>query len=283
MTKNRLFTATIVAAALCLPVASGAADVPPRAARSVHLHYPAPEAAVFYNEMTIAESVPGSYFQACGFTPGYFGLQELPDGRKVVIFSVWDPTPGDDPNVVAKRLQVELLEKAEDVVVNRFGGEGTGGQSFYDFDWQNDVTYRFVVLAKVEGPKTAFAAYFFLPDAGTWKHLVTFRTRTGGSALKDLYSFVEDFRRDTVSATQSRRAAFGNGWACRADKTCSALDKAVFTASDAGFEAKETIDAGLEEDRFYLQTGGETQMTRALNSTIARPKGAAGPPAFPFK
>ena len=75
---------------------------PPRAARSVHLGYPAPEAAVFYNELTVEQSVPGSYFMACGFSHGYFGIQELGDGKKVVIFSVWDPTKGDDPNARAR-------------------------------------------------------------------------------------------------------------------------------------------------------------------------------------
>ena len=53
---------------------------------------PAPEADAFYNELTVERSVPGSYFMACGFRHGYFGIQELPRGRKVVLFSVWDPT-----------------------------------------------------------------------------------------------------------------------------------------------------------------------------------------------
>lgn len=44
--------------------------------------------------------------------------------KKVVIFSVWDPTKGNDPNAVAENRRVEVLDKAEDVLVRRFGGEG---------------------------------------------------------------------------------------------------------------------------------------------------------------
>ena len=54
------------------------------ASRSVHLRYPAPDAAFFYNELTPLQSAPGTYFMACGFSDGYFGIQELANGRKVV-------------------------------------------------------------------------------------------------------------------------------------------------------------------------------------------------------
>ena len=84
---------------------------PPRAARSVHLFYPAPDAALFYNEMTVPQSTPGSYFMAAGWSTGYFGIQELSDGRKVILFSVWDPTKGDDPNAVKQEERVECLHQ----------------------------------------------------------------------------------------------------------------------------------------------------------------------------
>src|SRR5665213_1936249 len=61
------------------------------ACRSVHLGYPAPEGAAFYNEVTVEKSAAGTYFMACGFDQGYFGIQELADGKKLVLFSVWDP------------------------------------------------------------------------------------------------------------------------------------------------------------------------------------------------
>ena len=52
-------------------------EEPPRAARSIHLWYAAPQAVLFYNEVMVEESYRGTYFCVCGFNHGYFGIQEL--------------------------------------------------------------------------------------------------------------------------------------------------------------------------------------------------------------
>lgn len=262
-------------------ISSFAADAPqaPRAARSVHLGYIAPPATEFYNELSVEQSVPGSYFMACGFSRGYFGIQELGNGKKVAIFSVWDPTSGDRPDAVPEDRRVQVLHQADDVQVRRFGGEGTGGQSFFDFDWKKGETCRFLVRAKVENELTAYAAYLFVPGASQWKHLVTFQVQSGGDPLKGLYSFIEDFRRDGRSAQQSRRAWFGNGWVRDMQGEWQPLLKARFTASSATWEAKETIDAGLVGDRFYLQTGGDTTTSNPLRTILQRPAKAGQPPS----
>src|ERR1041385_3579794 len=96
--------------------------------------------------------------------------------------------------------------------IKRFGGEGTGGQCMGDFLWTTGETNRFLVRAAAEGAKTAYAGYVFEPKTDRWRHLVTFRTQARGAVLKGLYSFVEDFRRDTKSAQQTRTARFGEGW-----------------------------------------------------------------------
>ena len=273
-------TRIILALFLLVPVlARGDDPAPPRAARSVHLHYPAPEADAFYNELTVEQSVPGSYFMACGFRHGYFGIQELSRGRKVVLFSVWDPTKGDDAANVPPEQRVEVLHQGAGVEVKRFGGEGTGGQSFFPYDWKPSETCRFLVRATVEGDKTAYAAYFYVPADKAWRHLVTFRTRTGGDRLAGLYSFVEDFRRDTRSANETRRAVFSNGWVF--DGRWKPLLTAKFTASSSEWEAKETIDAGVVDGRFYLQTGGATKTTTPLNGNIDRPPVGDAPADLP--
>jgi hypothetical protein len=271
----------LVALLFALPLGAARAEPPaaPRAARSVHLHYPAPAADAFYNELTVEQSVPGSYFMACGFRHGYFGIQELSRGRKVVLFSVWDPTKGDEAAKVPLEQRVEVLHQDPDVEVKRFGGEGTGGQCFFRYDWKTGQACRFLVRAKVDGEKTAYAAYFYVPEAKAWKHLVTFRTRTGGDRLAGLYSFVEDFRRDTKSAGETRRARFSNGWVF-ADGWKPLLT-ARFTASSSEWEAKDTIDAGVANGSFYLQTGGATKTTTPLNGKIERPAGAEKPPEVP--
>jgi hypothetical protein len=203
----------------------------PKAARSVHLGYPSPPAQAFSLEMVVEKSTPGSYFMACGWNTGYFGIQEISKDRKVALFSVWDPTQGDDPKSVKLEERVELLHQDPKVRIKRFGGEGTGGQCMVDFPWNIGETNRFAVTCRIEDKKTAYAGYLWEPSKSSWRHLVTFRTRTGGQPLKGLYSFVEDFRRDTESATVTRRARFGNAWIYPVGKTWTPLDKARFTAS----------------------------------------------------
>jgi hypothetical protein len=251
-----------------LALTGGLSAAEPRAARSVHLGYPTPAATMFYNEMTIDQSTTGSYFMAAGWNTGYFGLQELGNGKKVVIFSVWDPTKGDDPKAVKPEERVECLFNADDVRIKRFGGEGTGGQCMADFDWQLGKAYRFLVAAKIDGEKTAYSGFISSADDPQWKQLVTFRVRTGGKPMTGLYTFVEDFRRDTKSVKDVRLAHFGNTWIRDVESNWSPINKARFTASGAEWEAKESINAGLDSAGYFLATGGETKQEQPLNKLL---------------
>jgi hypothetical protein len=248
------------------------------ACRSVHLGYPAAEGVAFYNEMTVSQSADGTYFMACGWGKGYFGIQELANGKKLAIFSVWDPTAGDDPKKVDPEKRVKMLHKDDAVRVGRFGGEGTGGQSFFDFDWKTGETYRFLVTAKADGTdRTAYSGYFYLPEKKEWKHLVTFSTLTKGEMLKGYYSFVEDFRRNKASTTKLRKAEFGNGWVKTTKGEWAPLDKARFTADS---NPVLNIDAGTSAKGYFLATGGDTEnKTTKLREPITRDKGEPKPPA----
>ena len=76
-------------------------------------------------------------------------------------------------------------------------------------------------------------------------------------------------------------AEFGNGWTLDAGGKWHPLLKATFTASDAKTEAKDTVDAGVIGENFYLQTGGETHQSQPVGSKIERPATDAKPPAMP--
>lgn len=256
---------------------------PATAARSVHLGWPSADAEVFYLEMVVETSTRGSYFMACGWNTGYFGIQELGDGRKVALFSVWDPTTGDDPGAVKTEDRVEILHEGAGVRIKRFGGEGTGGQCMTDFPWQLGATNRFLVRGHVEGAKTAYEGWIASPTDGAWRHLVTFRTRTGGLPLKGLYSFVEDFRRDGKSVDDLRRARFGRGWVRTTKGEWNPLLQARFTASGAEWEAKDTIDGTAAESPgwFRLATGGDIRARHPLRTVLtSAPEGLALPPEF---
>ncbi len=216
---------------------------------------------------------------ACGWSKGYFGIQELASGKKLVIFSVWDPAAGDNAANVPPEKQVKMLHKNAEVRVGRFGNEGTGGQSFFDYDWKINTAYRFLVTAKADGPdRTAYSGHFYVPEKKEWKHLVYFpalttdRIKWCGAVLA-----VEDFRRNKISATQIRRAAFGNGWVKSTEGKWISLDKARFTA-DAN--PVLNIDAGSVGPAFFLATGGTTEnATTKLRESIARKEGGGKPPA----
>lgn len=241
------------------------------ACRSVHLGYPAGEGTAFYNEVTVDRSAPGTYFCAIGWNKGYFGIQELArGGKKVVIFSVWDSNQ-NDKSAVDESKRVKLLHKDEKVRIGRFGGEGTGGQSFLDYDWKAGETYRFLVTSRVDGDRTEYAGFFFIPEEKAWKHLVTFSTITGGKDLGGYYSFVEDFKRDRVSATLAREARYGNAWVKLKDGDWKPITRARFTADR---NPAMTINAKIDAGRFLLATGGETANTDTkLNATMDLPAG----------
>ena len=239
------------------------------ACRSVHLRYAAPEGVAFYNEVTVRQSAEGSYFMVCGFNKGYFGIQEQSGGKKVVLFSVWDPGRQNDPRVTPEDRRVKVVYQDEKVRVKRFGGEGTGGQCFYDYDWKVGETYRFLVTSRVVEGRTEFAGYFFHPETKDWKHLVTFSTLAAGKGLGGYYSFIEDFRRNRVSTTHVRAARFDNGWVKAGDGQWVALRRARFTADS---NPVTNINAAVEGEGFSLATGGDTRNTDTpLGKTMDRP------------
>ncbi len=265
------FLLIILATTLLIPAFS-AEDDKPHACRSVHLWYPAPEGTIFYNEMTVEKSHTGSYFMACGFRHGYFGIQEIRNKKdKVVIFSVWDPGDQNDPESVKTDRRVKVLHEGEGVNVSRFGNEGTGGKSMFPYQWKLGETYKFLVKAKLDGSRTVYSAYFYLNDKKQWKHLVSFSTLASGDLLEGYYSFVEDFWRNGVSATKIHKAHYGNGWVYSTDKEWYPLTKAIFTADQTTLT--NNINAGLtESDCYFLQTGGVTINELPLKSRIERGK-----------
>ena len=252
--------------ALCIAGVAQAAEVPVfTAARSVHMWHPAPAAEWVYGEVSVEKSVPGSYFMAIGFSTGYCGIQELFDGSKIAIFSVWDP--GDPMDFSAKadsvdeKIRTKVAFAGEGVRIERFGGEGTGGKSTLPFDWKVGETYRFAVnVAKDGDRRTAYTGYVFRD--GAWFKIATFSTLAakGEASVSNVYSFVEDFRRNAKSAGQVRRATFRNFF-CKgkaAGAEWKAMEAGRFTADN---NPRTAIDAEAVENGFALTTGGDTKNT----------------------
>ena len=283
MSPVRKFTLALSVCWLLFPWNAGRSDesLAGIACRSVHLAFDAPEGTALYLEATIEQSAVGTYFCVCGFSHGYFGMQELGDGKKLLIFSVWDPGKQDDPRAVKEEQRVKLIAHDPKTRIGRFGGEGTGGQSFFDFDWKIGTTYRFLTTAKLTESRTEYAAWFFHPEEKRWKNLATFSTLARGDLLAGHYSFVEDFRRDKRSATQVRSASFGRGWTRTKAGKWQELIQAKFTADS---NPALNINAGVKEKEnlFFLTTGGETKNTAALNTALTcQPQGGQPPADVP--
>ena len=236
---------------------------PRRNAASVHLLYPVADMAklvAFYNEVTVSPGADplNSYFMACGFSRGYFGIQVNSATERRVIFSVWDA--GQEPadrNKVALENRVSLVAKGEGVVASDFGNEGTGGHSHWLYNWQAGKTYRFLVTAAPDSlhTNTIYAGYFFIPEIKKWKLIASFKAPKDGNWLHGLYSFVEDF--DGVNGQEIRKAAFRNQWVRSENSGWEELTKSGFSC-DATGRAGDRIDlgGGVDSAGFYLWNGG---------------------------
>ena len=197
-----------------------------------------------------------------------------------MIFSVWDPTKGDAANAVPVEQRVEVLHQGDDVEVKRFGGEGTGGQSFFAYDWKLGQTYRFLVKATVTEGKSEYAGYFYLPESSAWKHLVTFRTRTGGEKLKGLSRLSRTSAATGRAPQEIRRESAMVG--CRIQQVAGAryCVPALPRPEPLG-KPKIRSTPALWAIAFFLQTGGVTATSTPLNSFLVRRTGKAGPPQVP--
>jgi hypothetical protein len=244
-----------------------------RNASSVHLGYPVAreeKIVLFYNEVTARTDPLWSYYMACGFHRGYFGIQVNSPTERRIIFSVWDSgSEAIDRSKVAEENRVKLLQKGEGVYAGSFGNEGTGGHSHLKYYWKKGETYRFLVAAQPDGTATIYTAFFYFPERKRWGLIASFRAPRDGGYLRGLYSFNENF---WGSNGQMRRLAeFGNPWIRKEDGTWQELLTARFTHDPHGKEQRKDYDAGVRQRRFYLSNGGFLDGNIRYGETITRP------------
>ncbi|HMK04021.1 MAG TPA: DUF3472 domain-containing protein [Ferruginibacter sp.] len=254
---------------------------PRRNSASVHLFYPLPDTVKvlsFYNELTIPKDadVLHSYYMACGFAKGYFGIQVNSPAERRVIFSVWDAgNEAADRNKVPDENKVQLVTKGVDVFADGFGNEGTGGHSHWIYNWKTGEPYKFLVTAVIDSAAntTTYTGYFFIPEIQKWKLIASFKAPKDGRPLRKLYSFVENFR--GANGQLYRKAEFGNQWIRKENGEWKELTTARFSYDITG-KAGDRIDygAGTDNNRFYLWNGGfRSSVTRFNDEFIRTPAG----------
>lgn len=256
---------------------------PRRNAASVHLFYPTPKdekIALFYNEVTAVEEPLYTFYMACGFSRGYFGMQINSETERRIIFSVWDAGKGQnavDRSSVAAEDQTQLLAKGEDVEASVFGHEGTGGHSHLVYPWKTGEAQKFVVAVKPDGSHTTYSGYWFHPEKQAWMLIASFRAPKDGQYLRGLHSFSENF--GGQNGHQQRKALYGPQWIAHADGKWIELTTATFSHDATGKANRLDRYMGGEDGRFFLSHGGFVEGFTKFGEAFQRPA-TNQPPAF---
>jgi hypothetical protein len=255
---------------------------------SVHLGYPLPHGEPtewFYNEVTVPEGQDpiGSYFMSNGFGEGYFGFQVNSPTERRVLFSVWSPFSTDNPQEIPEDQRITLLKKGEGVHGGEFGGEGSGGQSYWNYPWKTGETYRFLNRVKPDGKgSTDYSAWFFLPEKREWKLIASFKRPKTDKHLTGAHSFLENFadRQGYVS----RGALYGNQWACDVTGKWQEITEARFTGDDIAQRGYRLDFAGGSKGKeFFMRNGGFFAESVKLGSKFTRESTAGKKPSIDFK
>jgi FKBP-type peptidyl-prolyl cis-trans isomerase len=253
---------------------------PRRNAASVHLKYPVADSVKtvsFYNEITVPAGFDPihTYYMACGFARGYFGIQVNSEKERRVIFSVWDAgSEAVDRNKVGAENRVVLLAKGDSVITNDFGNEGTGGHSHLVYPWKTETTYKFLVTALTDSASqtTIYSGYFYIPEKQKWKLIASFSAPKDGKNLRGLYSFSENFV--GINGQLERKALFGNQWIQNgANGQWQELTEARFSYDVTG-KMGDRIDYGAgvtASGAFELWHGGFKNATANYGQAFNRP------------
>lgn len=248
---------------------------------SVHLGYVLPKEDVewFYNEVIVPEEgdIPSSYYMACGFGQGYFGMQNNTPHQRRVLFSVWSPYETDNPADIPDSLRVTLVKKGENTIIKDFGNEGSGGQSYIHYDWKAGERCRFLMGVRPDGNgNTVYTAYFFDNNKEEWMLIASFRRPMTSTWYTGAHSFLENF--NPVMGYINRKAYYTNQWARTTDGRWCPVSKARFTCDTTGAEEMRLdYKGGVEGDCFFLSMGGffdefvesRTYFDREGNTTVA--------------
>jgi hypothetical protein len=254
-----------------------------RNAASVHLNYPVGDATnvnAFYCEVTGVEAPLWTYFEACGWHRGYFGMQVNSPTERRIIFSVWDSgKEGVDRNKVVAQDRVTLVAKGDGVFSGDFGNEGTGGHSHLVYNWKTGEKQRFIVTAKLtDTTHTIYAGYWFEPEQKKWMLISSWKAPKDGKYLHGLYSFNENF--GGSNGELRRKALFGNQWFHTTDGQWHEQTTATFSHDPTGKSDRLDRFMGMEDGQFFLSNGGFMPGSTKYGELFTRP--ATGHPPADF-
>jgi hypothetical protein len=253
---------------------------PRRNAASVHLFYPVPadvHIAGFYCEVTGLEDPLFTYYMACGWHRGYFGMQVNSPTERRIIFSVWDSgNEAVSRTKVSDEDRVKLMGKGDGVYAGDFGNEGTGGHSHFIYNWKTGDKQRFFVTAQPTNETfTVYSGYFFRPDTQKWMLISSWRAPKDGQWMHGLYSFSENFVGN--NGQLRRKARYGNQWVQTDAGKWMELTAATFSFDGTGKADRLDRFMGLENGEFFLSHGGYMPGFTKYGEKFTRPPTGKAP------
>lgn len=247
---------------------------------SVHLKYPTEQGQQvewFYNEIRPKTDPKYTYYEACGWHRGYFGIQVNSPTERRVIFSVWDSgNEAVDRNKVGSDDRVKLLAKGDGVDAGDFGNEGTGGHSHLVYNWKTNEVQRFLVHAEPQGDATIYSGYYYFNDKHKWGLIAKFRAPKDGSYMRGLYSFNENF--GGSNGDLQRKAEFGPVFLAGPDKKWHEELDAQFSCDGTGKNDRFDYASGAIGDRWFLSNGGAVSNGVKFGDRFTRKSSSIKPP-----
>jgi len=176
-------------------------------AQDIYYNGPSGNATIFENQINVSASIIDTYFGMVGHNWGYGGIQmQGTTSTKAGIFSIWDQGT-EESTMYAYNAGLSIQK------MGRFGGEGTGAQFLFNYNWNFGTNYRcaYRVFQESDGVHLRLNAFFYDASLGTWTYVVTYRANTGGQTLPvgSLYSFNENYG----GTYGNRTATMNNAWA----------------------------------------------------------------------
>jgi hypothetical protein len=258
---------------------------PRRNTASVHLAYPTRGVTnidAFYCEVTPTVTPLWTYFEACGWHRGYFGMQVNSPTERRIIFSVWDSgNEAVSREKVGAADRVTLLGKGAGVFTGDFGNEGTGGHSHLVYDWKTGEKQRFLVTEKIaDATHSIYSGYWFHPEQKKWMLISSWKAPKDGKYLSGLYSFVEDFNGE--NGQLNRKAFYGNQWYHTADGRWHEQTVATFSHDPTGEVDRLDRCMGVDNGRFFLSTGGFLPGSTKFGEKFSRSTTGEPPAGLPW-
>ena len=189
----------------------------------------APKGAVYdwcYQEvmMPATSDIIGTYVMSLGVLSGYMGIQmngydENGQSKHEVLYSMWDDGSTDEDPDLPMYCRASVVDHDPKATVNRFGGEGTGMQTYYrGHHWECGTYVQFLtncrpetatyttVVNGVEQTHTQqnmlVSTWFNAQDGKGWQYMSTLRLPNNNRYFDSWYSFLENYNWSTGQAVR---------------------------------------------------------------------------------